>query len=147
MSLLPFPYPHIYVVNNANQSIPNNTLTDILLNATVFRNGGIVLNSSNEVFTPYTGIHFVTVGCRFTANATGDRKLAVKVNGTKTFEQNFDAPAAVFTNHDCHQTFICRLISGDLLKLSVLQTSGAANINLAVTDLLPYMYVIYLYGN
>ncbi len=72
------------------------------------------------------GIYLVGARCRFTANATGYRRLELKINGTGTFAE-VTIPS-VSTNADCtlEVTGVYTVAAGDYFQVFATQSSGGA---------------------
>jgi hypothetical protein len=112
------------------QSILNNTLTAIQLNAEAFDIGGMhdlaVNNTRVTIPAASSGVYLAIGSVRYAANATGLRSAQIRLNGTTIVqaEQRAGADAAIptFVQTMTLQT----LIAGDYLELMAYQTSGGA---------------------
>lgn len=80
--------------------------------------------SANVITIRKDGMYFLKTASGFTTNATGQRRIAIMVNGTEqvNWERAADAGGPVML--EC--SIALALVSGDVIKSQIRQTSGGA---------------------
>ena len=113
------------VYNNANQSIPNTTLTPLAWNVAVINDDSMFSAANNTVLTCKTvGIYLIIAIVRFEQNATGYRRVLITKN-------SLPAPISEVTQNAVNgfQTILnaiglTSLEVNDTVQVEVYQTSG-----------------------
>jgi len=114
--------PYLRVTNSGAQSIPDITLTPLILDTAIVDNRGQL--DSSRVYIRETGKYHLNAHIGFVANVTGYRRVAIRLNGTTIIV--LDTRLAVSgTTTDCNVSRTIRLSAGDYLELLAGQTSGA----------------------
>lgn len=111
---------------NAAQSVPNNTWTDLdFTSRTDTASVGVTLTNSGMTFV-VPGLYMVTASVDFVANSTGQRHARLMVNGTTVWHGNGHDAAAGSDVTRLHADGIIKAAAGDTLTVNALQTSGGA---------------------
>lgn len=114
------------VYNDANISIPNNTLTALTFNSERFDTGGFHNTSVNtaRLTIPITGTYLVGGAARFASNTTGSRQVNLRVDAV-TYIARHNAPATAGLVFLSIST-LTSLNSGSYVEFVVNQDSGGA---------------------
>jgi len=117
----------VSVYHDAHQSISNNSPTDLAFNTERFDTDGIHdTTTNNSRFTCKTaGVYQITGSILFSANATGDRSVAIKLNNDKYIAGNL-ARAAGTIKTSMSVSVLWELEVDDYIELEVYQTSGGS---------------------
>ncbi len=116
----------------SDQSIPNNTFTNLCFDKTVFDNdsiwGGLSPSTCNntaprtKLIAPVAGVYEVNAAVQWDNDSTGIRMLRITANtGDQATNQ---VTAAAFTANSV--STLVKLASGDFVQAEVLQNSGGA---------------------
>ncbi len=110
------------------QSIPNNTVTVVVFNSTIFEvddTGRLTPNTGTGVVTVNeAGIYRVTAGISFVLNTTGQRILDIYVDGTAKSRKQGDT-SSVGSWAENVSTLV-KLAATNTIDVRVSQTSGSA---------------------
>lgn len=110
-------------LSGANQTIANNTVTKVTLNAENFDPGGNFDTSNYRYVAPVTGYYLVSATANFAASATGRRRVELQVNGSAVAlagEQVGDSANSVRRSI----TDTIYMTAGQYVEFCVLQNSG-----------------------
>src|SRR5215475_670000 len=124
--------PAVRVYHSTTQSIANAAYTAIAFDSERFDQAGGAAAAHHNTVTNnsrltclYAGIYDIAGGVEWAANATGQRFLQIRLNGTTGIAISVGASAAVdSTGHVTIQT-IYQLAINDYVELMAYQTSGA----------------------
>lgn len=114
--------------NSANISIPNGVETVLTLNSERWDNATIHSTSANtsRMTAPVDGVYLITANIEFDANATGERYVAIRLNGgTYLAAPTIDA-AGGGLNTGFAFTRQYALSAGDYIEIWAFQNSGGA---------------------
>jgi hypothetical protein len=118
-----------------NQTISNNTRTILLLNAEEFDTDTIhdTVTNSGRLTAKLAGKYIASASVRWASNATGDRLISIKKNGTTLVSENgndsVDGNGVLITG----SPVIVSLAANDYLEVEVFQDSGG-NLDVVVDD-------------
>jgi hypothetical protein len=119
----------VRVYNDANISIPDNTLTVLTFNTERFDTGALHSTSANtsRLTCVTAGKYLITGNVQWAFNATGDRMLEVLLNGATSIAKQQVEPVSG-TNLLTVQvvTTVYHLAAADYVELRVYQNSGGA---------------------
>ncbi|HYG79628.1 MAG TPA: hypothetical protein VD861_04535, partial [Pyrinomonadaceae bacterium] len=122
------------VTHSAAQSLSNNSTTVIAFDTE--RNDDDTMHdtaTNNSRLTIVTaGWYVATANLEFATNATGNRAVGIRLNGTTTIGQTFVASAGASQPTRISITTIYKLAAGDFLEVTGFQSSGGA-LNVSVT--------------
>lgn len=121
--------PSARVYNDANISIDHNTLTALTFNTERYDTASFHSTSSNtsRLTAPTAGLYIIGGSAQFAVNATGRRRVSIRLNGTTEIavqEPAVDADAAI--NWSAALSTSYELAASDYVELLVFQTSGGA---------------------
>lgn len=125
-----FDPPRCRLFNSANISVANTTNTVLTFDTETYDSGGMHSTSSNTgritVPTGGSGWYVITGGAEFAANATGQRDLTIRLNGSLVIgaARATSASGSVATRLMCTTQY--PLSDGDYVELLAYQTSGGA---------------------
>lgn len=123
---------NVWVANSVAQSVPHNTITNLLFNEERFDNGGFHSTSTNtdRITIPATGagIYMIGYSASFVATAGGSTRNAwMSINGSAADRDGF---AVAFGSSAYSATMggtsLRQLAAGDYVQLKVLHDQGAA---------------------
>jgi len=127
----------VRATRTAGQTIANDTNTDITFPSEDYDVGGLHDTAINPdritIPTDKDGLYSIMAGCSFAANATGFRFVRITVNGVLENQGDQTKVQAVTVggaNTAINVARQVKLVVGDIVRLSVRQTSGG---NLSVT--------------
>lgn len=126
------------VYDSGTQSIPNNTYTALTFNSERWDYGTYhsTVSNTTRLTVPVNGLYMVTGGVAYASNATGQRALGIRVNGSSLYALervdtiNGQVP---FLN----VSTIVKLTAGDYVELMAWQNSGGSlntSVNSAITS-------------
>lgn len=126
--------PSARVRRTATQSIPSGTLAAIQLTSETWDTAGLHSNATNNtrLTAPIDGIYMLTANVFWAGNSTGERDLAIEINGNKAIGLTADSAAAVSETPQALST-VYLMNAGDFAEARVEQTSGGA-LNLGVAS-------------
>lgn len=135
--------PCCRVYNDANQSIPDSTVTALTFNTERFDTDGIHSTTSNtsRLTCRTAGVYHMDAHVEFASNSTGERQLLLKLNGTTFIAA--DSRAAINgnpTKASIPTTY--QLVVGDYVEVFVFQSSGGA-LNVLTGDLVPAEFAMF----
>ena len=115
------------VYNSANISISNATLTAITFDSERYDTDNIHSTSSNtsRLTANRAGKYIISGGMAYASNSTGQRFIAVRVNGA-TYIDVHEVLNIGANNHSVSISTIYHLNVGDYVELIAYQTSGGA---------------------
>ena len=117
------------VYNDNNQSISDDTLTALAFNQETFDTSSMHDTSTNNsrLVATTAGVYFVWGDVRFAANATGERQILIRVDGS-TLVSNYADAANDISGKSHIQTTSClvKLAADEYVELCVQQTSGGS---------------------
>lgn len=118
----------------ANQSLSNNTTTLITFDTVTLDTLGAWNSSSNDYVIGVSGDYEIEGSLCFAANATGERRTFIEVNGTVVATGEVGA-AVITSNPTVSCRYIGSLKAGDLVTIYGSQGSGGAlNVDYQDTD-------------
>lgn len=123
----PLIIPAARVTHDANQSIPNSSATAIAFNTETLDTDTMHDNSTNNtrLTCKTAGIYSIFAQARFASNATGDRILAIVLNGTTTLvNQRVPAVNGNVTSLNVYTEY--SLAVNDYVEATAFQNSGGA---------------------
>lgn len=134
------------VTRTTNQSISNNSYTDVTFTTEVFDQGGWIAVSATTITVPASAIPpgYTTVAldirptAQFASNATGKRSAIVTQSGTTIISASLAADSSSNTDIPLTSTLVSAVV-GDTFKLSVYQNSGGS-LNLVAARLVVAVY-------
>jgi hypothetical protein len=151
-TLAPFPQITLFGTSNCpfdfTQDIPNNVETSLYFGHEASGFWPPTAASGNCQFgkqvieTPRTGTYLISAGMLWPANATGQRGLAIDIDGEGYASQR-DAAAAVGDTHT-NVTTLLRLTSGVLIRAKAFQSSGGTLTLNAADDHRQFLSAIWL---
>lgn len=116
----------LWVQRPAAQTLNNNVLTDIIFTTEVVDTDGMsdLAHNSTDFTVVKDGYYLSTLKAVFVSNATGIRQMFVNVNGGNalTYQINGNVSGTLFLP-------LCdmfKLVKDDVIKIKMLQNSGAA---------------------
>jgi hypothetical protein len=122
--------PRCRVTNSANISINNTTATALTFNTETNDSGGMHSTTSNtsRVTVPSggDGWYVITGNVEFAANATGQRAIAILLNGTSNIATERAVAASAAANTQLSIATQYPLAAGDYIELTAYQSSGGA---------------------
>lgn len=116
------------VYHSVNQSIPNATYQPLAFDSEHADIDGchdtVTNNSRITIQTP--GVYFLSGAITFALNGTGERQIAIRLNGSTQIAKNGEVQASA--SYWCHLTIATAywLNAGDYVELLGMQSSGAA---------------------
>ena len=117
------------VYHDASQTISDDTLTALAFNQETFDTSSMhdtSTNNSRLVATP-AGVYFVWGDVRFAANASGERQILIRVNGSTLVSNYADAANDISGKAHIQTTStLVKLAEDDYVELCVQQTSGGS---------------------
>lgn len=125
--------PAVRVFHNANQSITTATLTALAFNSERYDTVGGVASNQHDTVTNnsrltcrYAGIYDISASVEFAANATGERDVRIRLNGTTYigFQREPTNTASFSTIVNCTTDY--QLAVNDYVECVVFQESGGA---------------------
>lgn len=126
------------VTNSGNISIPNNLNTALTFDTSRFSSGEWDSTTNPSRITCLVdGIYNISASVTFAANASGTRKLAIRKNGSNEIASS--APVGTSTSAGTASTVdlvastTAKLVAGDYVEMTVLQTSGG-DLNVLQSD-------------
>jgi hypothetical protein len=129
---LTFSPPACRVYHNANQSIPNTTVTVLAFNNERFDTASMhdnVTNNSRITITK-AGLYVVTGNVEWPTNVAGERVLSVILNAALTTIAQVRALPNTAERTAMALTTVYKFAAGDYIQLQVYQTIGSAlNVN------------------
>jgi len=116
----------VHVLDSANQEIPNDTLTWLSFDTSVYDFGNLHDPGVDEtkLVAPVSGTYIIWAFVRFASNATGDRQVLLYINGVAKAPVRFPAGSTGFTG--CPISIPFYLAKNDYAQCRVLQDSGGA---------------------
>lgn len=125
---------HVFL--NANQSIPDSTVTAIAFANEEIDTAGFHDNATNNtrITIPTTGRYQITAQAQFAANSTGYRYIRVRKNGTTSLLYFSEPAISAGIEKTLSATRIVDLVATDYIELIVVQSSGGALNVIAGTD-------------
>ena len=108
---------------SSNQTISNNTTTDVAWNAEDTDAGGWHASGSASITVPRDGRYRITVQLNWDTSTVGRRRLAVLRNGTESKIINNAGPSPTLQSYAV-ATGTLLLAASDILKVTCLQNSG-----------------------
>jgi len=131
-----FYQPCSRVTHNAAQAITTGTNTALAFNTERFDQAGNTTDTMHDTVTNnsrltcrYAGVYQITGNIEWAGNATGDRSVGIRLNGTTFIGQERRVASTTVT----HEQFISTLYAmavNDYVELIVNQTSGG-NLNVS----------------
>lgn len=125
-----FDPPRCRVTNSADISINNTTATALTFNTETHDDGGMHSTTSNtsRVTVPSggDGWYVITGNVEFKNNATGQRAIAILLNGTSNIATQRAVSASSSTNTQLSVATQYPLAAGDYIELTAYQSSGGA---------------------
>lgn len=134
-----------YLATSA-QSISNSTHTALQFNAESFDSNTLHDNSTNNtrltIPTGMTGKWMFAGGAEFAANATGQRQITLKKNGTTFLTQSIQVATSAF-DQEVLVIDVLSMTAADYMELHAYQTSGGSlNVNFGESK--TFLTAIYL---
>lgn len=126
--------PKALIYNNANQSVPNNTLTLITHNSESFDTDGMhdTVTNNSRLYARTAGYYTISGTLSFVTNGTGTRGIQIRLNaagsssgGTLLYDLTFSAVAGAQTTVVLPQ-FTYPMALDDYVEMFGNQTSGGA---------------------
>lgn len=114
--------PAALVYSTSNQSIPNNTFTNVTFSASLTLRGCTF--GSSTITVGETGLYMLTASGVWSAFATGDREILVLVNGTGVRVVAHLAGASYDTQQSLSTVY--PLSATDTVTMQAVQNSGGA---------------------
>ncbi len=128
-------FQNTLVYKSTTQSIPTAAWTAVTFDVEIIDTGsGWAVGNPSQMVLQQTGQFVVTGFCGFAANATGNRGVGLRVNGTTNYIALSNGDAAGSDEWFGNVHFEGRFNSGDYVELVARQTSGA---NLSTSSVLP----------
>lgn len=133
--------PACRVTNSGTQSIAASTWTVLTFNTEAFDTDGLhsTVTNTGRLTIVTAGIYVVTAAVSFATNATGDRYVGIRKNGTGTVgptEGGEGGPASASNPSYRNFAALVRCAAGDWLEVVAFQTSAGA-LNSIVGDGMP----------
>lgn len=125
---IPWTYSQCKLVRlSANQSIANNTQTQLILGSTAYVKGTDLTNdaANNQIIVNRYGVYVIGAYCVFDGNATGRRFITIMTNGSGRGRVEL-GPTSASANWEMHVSTMMPLNPGDTITAEVLQTSGGS---------------------
>ena len=124
------PAPAVRAYHNAAQSLTNNAFTTLAFNSTRFDQGTATAqhdNSTNNsrLTCRHTGIYQITGQVEFASNSTGQRAIALHLNGS-TYIDQVEQGAVSGDVTIMNITTLYSLTSGDYVELQAFQNRGGS---------------------
>jgi len=124
-TLISYAYDAWNVGNTGNESILNNTVTQVTFNSVIapgYNHGQLYDTGTNVVTIDKPGLYIIGASIIWDAAAGGDRLARLDVNGAQAVVSQFPTSAS----NDAHSISIIRsLVAGDVVRVMVFQDSGA----------------------
>lgn len=147
--LLNPPVPQARVYNNANISLATSgTLQALTFNSERFDNGDLHSTSANtsRLTVPVTGLYTVGGHVSIAANATGNRQLAVRLNGGTFIAAHLQPNAGAGDPAQLSIVTTYQFVAGDYCELMAMQSSGGALNAVAGGNFSPEFWMVRLAG-
>lgn len=119
----------VRVYNDANISVNNNSLTILTFNTERFDTGGLHSTSANtsRLTAVTAGKYLIFADVQWTFNASGDRMVALLLNGATTIAKDQAEPVSGSTLLTVQSlSTIYHLAANDYVEVQVYQNSGGA---------------------
>jgi hypothetical protein len=113
--------------NSSNQSITTSVLTAVTFDTERYDNGSMhsTVTNTSRITMPSTGVYIVGCGLDFAFNATGDREVGIRLNGTTYIAlELITASAGTATRPNVLATY--SFSSSDYIECIAFQTSGVS---------------------
>lgn len=120
--------PSARAYNNTNISVANNTLVELTFNAERWDTDAIhsTVTNTGRLTCVTAGFYYINGGVLFAANATGQRSVQIRLNGTTNIGGDPRVGAAAAGGTRLAANTVYRLSVGDYVELVVFQNSGGA---------------------
>lgn len=141
--------PQARVFNNANISLATSgTLQALTFNSERFDNGSLHSTSTNtsRLTAPITGLYGVGGHVSIAANATGNRQLALRLNGATFIAADMRTNAGAGDPSQISIQTVYQLVAGDYVELLAMQSSGGALNVSAAASFSPEFWMVRLGG-
>jgi len=142
--LLIIKQPLIIVTKVANQSIPNNVVTKVLLDTVLFNSGNFTFNSgTNDITINEQAWYTISYAYHWAAGVIGSRAAHIFVNGVfLTSDAVFINATVALPNHFSSRKI--KLNAGDIVALHAYQGQGVALNLLAVANVCPMLTISFM---
>jgi hypothetical protein len=139
-------YIGAHAFNSGAQSLPNNSETAIGLDGERFDsdpNGAIhdTATNNSRLTCRTAGVYHLSGGLAFTGNATGERYVSLRLNGTTSIARvRLDGQST--TELDLQVSTSYLLAASDYVELTAFQTSGGALNTVAISNSSPFLAMV-----
>ncbi|MGH7240491.1 MAG: hypothetical protein ACREHG_10585 [Candidatus Saccharimonadales bacterium] len=116
--------PICIVTREADQSIANSTVVDVIYDTELIDTDGMFVAPSSDITIQRPGIYSIQHTAAFAANATNLRATHIAINGVEIAATGGTASTTSVTSQSC--SAIAALNEGDVVSNNVFQVSGAA---------------------
>jgi len=132
----------IIVTKVANQSIPNITVTKVLLDTLIFNSNDYVFRvATNDIQIIVNGFYQISYVNQWAAGIIGSRSCQIFKNAALlTSDANPVATIAAALPHK-FSSFVAQLIMGDIIDMRVYHNQGAALVLNAVAGIAPMLSI------
>lgn len=117
--------PRVMLTRAANQSINNNSLTNISWDTEVTDPEGMIAVTNATVTLNSAGLWLVIANITFAVNGTGDRILVINQNGSEVGGQG-GPPMGTANTHRLSASQILNAAASDTVTIGAFQNSGGA---------------------